>query len=554
MSAWPGVNTYTGATTVDAGGQLELASGSINSTSAIVNNGAIYIDASGAQTTLAVPTVVISGTGDVNFDGYTDNGGVVEGSDTATPLTATISLAETYSGTTYIENVDLVIASGGSITNSFVELDAYNEDGVAEASTLDISGAGGTVTIAGLSSFQEEGGSTSVILGANRLVLSGVGVDGGDTFNGVISGMGGSLQLNSGVTEAFTASQTYTGSTVVYGTLELEGTARLASSNVSLKAVNGTGGTLDISDATGIAATPGATPTVTVTELTGQFGSHVYLGGNTLEVTETTAASFGGVIANAGGIGGGTGGGLTVDGSVYLTLTNTETYTGVTTINGDLALGAATGASTIGSIAASSGLVDDGFFAISGSATVNDLSGTGVVKIGPAPDVLTVNETAAGTTFSGIIHGAGILNVTGRCSRRHADPDGGQQRLLRRHAPHQRYAGVGGSGCGGSGAITFENSAATLALTNAALTGGNTATESFGNTLDIAAHGGTVDLMDLTFEASNPMQTFAVGANGSLTITEGNVHVTFMTDLTSGTMVTASGDGAHGTHFMIAAG
>jgi fibronectin-binding autotransporter adhesin len=517
-------NTYTGVTTIND--DLELNQGGSLASSNIVNNGELDIYASGA--TLGS---VISGSGELYVDyAYSESaedGDLGHGS-------VTITAADTYTGETIIEDATLTIGAGGSIANSSVFLGE-------STSVLDLSQAGGAVTIASLGS--DEAGST-VTLGTNNLILSGVGTPGTETFDGVISGSG-SVQINAGTGLDLNAAQTYTGSTIVYGVLELDGAARLDSSNVSLKAANGVGGTFDISGAT----TSMSSPTVMVAELTGQFGTHVYLGANTLEVTETTTASFGGVIADAGGHVNGTGGGLTVDGSAYLTLTNTETYTGVTTVTGDLALGAATGASTIGSIADSSGLVDNGFFAISGNATVTDLTGTGVVKIGPAPDILTVTENTAGV-FSGIIHGAGILDVAGThaltLTGTVSDYSGGTELSGTATLGTSATLEVAALGAAGSGAITFENVNSILQIDSAALTGSGTATESFANTINFTNEGGTIDLSGLTFEtAAGSTQTFTVGAGGLLAITEGNVTVTLHTDLAMGDMVTAMND-THG--------
>jgi outer membrane autotransporter protein len=90
------------------------------------------------------------------------------------------------------------------------------------------------------------------------------------------------------------------------------------------------------------------------------------------------------------------------------TLTTANTYTGLTTISqGLLALQGA------GSISASSGLVDNGEFKISGvngsGALITSLSGAGVVTLGNKALALT----AAADSFGGSINGSGGLTVAG---------------------------------------------------------------------------------------------------------------------------------------------
>jgi fibronectin-binding autotransporter adhesin len=89
-------------------------------------------------------------------------------------------------------------------------------------------------------------------------------------------------------------------------------------------------------------------------------------------------------------------------------LTGVNTYTGLTTISsGTLRLDGA------GSIAASSGVVDNGVLQISGvtgtSASIKSLSGNGVVVEGGKTLVLT----AASDTFAGSVNGTGGLTVAG---------------------------------------------------------------------------------------------------------------------------------------------
>jgi autotransporter-associated beta strand protein len=165
------------------------------------------------------------------------------------------------------------------------------------------------------------------------------------------------------------------------GTLALSGMGGIAnSSGVSLA----TGAVFDISQ-----TTAGASIEALGNTAAGQTGT-VYLGAQTLTLTGALT-TFGGVIADVGGIDNVTGGGLTLGPTAAgtETLTGVNTYTGATTIDaGTLAL------SGTGSIASSSVVADNGTFDISGltngGTTITTLSGSGGVTLGV--NTLTLRE------------------------------------------------------------------------------------------------------------------------------------------------------------------
>ena len=140
---------------------------------------------------------------------------------------------------------------------------------------------------------------------------------------------------------------------------------------------------------------------------TGGFsvGNAIALSGDPTIDTSSGNETLGGVIS-------GTGATLNKTGANTLTLTNTETYTGPTAVNGGtLALGAG------GSIAASSGvglLASGTGFDISGAGnqTIGDLTGVVGSTVSLGSNVLTI--IAANTdTFNGVIQDGGIAGGVG---------------------------------------------------------------------------------------------------------------------------------------------
>jgi fibronectin-binding autotransporter adhesin len=396
-----GDNTYTGGTSIAAGGTLQIGNGGTGASLAgsITDNGTLAFDHSDNVTFSDVisgsGSLTHSGTGSLTLSGinsYTggttvtsgtlqigngDASGSISGSVTNNGAlsfnrsdnvafsgsisgngsveqsggTLTLSGSNTYSGSTTINGgATLALSGTGSVANS----------SMANSGTLDISGTTGT-------SIQSLSGSGKVTLGSQTLTLSNAN----GTFSGVISGSGG-FTIGSG-TETLTNVNTYTGTT----TIDNAATLILSSANdITLgNVVND--GNLEIVGAIGALS---GTGTVSV----GSAG-----------LTVTGSGSFGGVIAGAGG--------LTLSGSNQ-TLSGTNTYTGVTTIDSDSTLLL----SGTGSIAQSSSVTDEGTFDISNTtagATIQNLSGTGSVKLGS--QTLTLSNAIG--TFSGTFSGSGTL-------------------------------------------------------------------------------------------------------------------------------------------------
>lgn len=212
------------------------------------------------------------------------------------------------------------------------------------------------------------------------------------TYAGNISGSGSLVQMGVGTT-VLTGTNNYSGgTTITAGTLALSGKGSIASS--SGVADNGK---VDISGLTNGGAS--------IASLSGS--GTVALGANTLTLT-SARGTFSGAI-------GGTGGLTLTEGTE--TLTGTNTYTGMTTIDsGTLSLGSdgpliLPFGSGPGSIAASSGVIDNGTLDISAEApfgsSIASLSGNGTVVLG----LNTLTLSNANGAFSGMINGLGGLRL-----------------------------------------------------------------------------------------------------------------------------------------------
>ncbi len=366
-----GNNGFVGTTLIDAPATLALTgSGAVAASSEVMANGTFDVSA----TTAGASVASLSGAGSVSLGGQsltvtggrTTFSGTIGGGGGLTVAggTQTLSGANTYTGATAIRSgATLALAGAGGIAPSA---------GVQDDGTLDISATAAGATITTLA------GGGAVLLGAQTLSLSAAA----NTFAGTIAGAGG-LHLLAG-TETLAGANGFTGLTAVDAgaTLALAGAGSLARS-AGLVA----DGTVDLSAAGG---------TVAITTLSG--GGTVALGARGLALT-AAGTGFGGALTGTGGllVAGGTQG-----------LSGLNTFTGPTAIAGGAGLSLAGG----GSIAASSGLQDDGAFDISATnagASVATLAGRGAVQLGAR----TLTITDAANTFSGTIAGPGGIAVTG---------------------------------------------------------------------------------------------------------------------------------------------
>ncbi len=358
-----GQNTYTGATTINAGTLALAGTGSIaDSATVALTTGAIF-DIS--QSTIAGGPTIASLTGSAgtvalgsqtlnidlaagtdSFGGVIQDGGINNTNGGSLALTGVGTLAlsaiNTYTGPTLINSGTLALVGTGSIADSSAVT-------LSPGATFDISQitpAGGAV-ISGLA-----GTGGTVALGSQILtvdVASGVDSFGGTLADGGIGGgTGGQLVKAGAGTLSLTAPSTYTGATTVAaGTLALAGNGGVADSSLVNIAA---GATFDVSGSS-IAGGP------VVNNIIGTGA--VTLGSNTLTVAPNNTDIFAGAISGTGN--------LTVGGSGSLTLAGASTYSGITTINTGSAL-LVNGLNALGS----SSVVNNGMFGnVSSQYTAN---------------------------------------------------------------------------------------------------------------------------------------------------------------------------------------
>ena len=390
-------NAYTGATTVEAGELLGGVAGAFSATSATTVESGAILDLGGFAQTINSVTLTGGTIQNGSLTGAISSaGGTVNGIGGSTSLEATASVdptmmegSNTYTGATTVDAGATL--SGADGTNVFSAASATTVNG-----TLDLGGNSQTVSsLAGTGTVTNSGVSGTATLtdqGASS-EFDGVIQDGATAFTALTQ----NAPLN---TLTLTGTNTYSGATTIMaGTLALSGSGSIAnSSGVSLA----TGAVFDLSQ-----TTSGASIESLGNTAAGQTGT-VYLGAQTLTLTGALT-TFGGVIADAGGIDNVAGGGLTLGPTATgtETLTGVDTYTGATTISaGTLALAGT------GSIALSSGVADNGTFDISGltngGTTITTLSGTGGVTLGA--NTLTLSNASG--IFGGVISGTGGFTLT----------------------------------------------------------------------------------------------------------------------------------------------
>ncbi len=394
-----GANTYTGATTINAGTlQLGAAERIANTSAVTVAGGATFNLNNFAETigSLSGAGNVTLGSGTLIAGGNntsTTYSGIMSGTGGLTKAGTgvfTLSGANTYTGTTTINAGMLRVAGGAAIADTS-DVTLANVAGA----TLDLNGT--NETIGSLAGGGALGGNVALGTG----VLTTGGNNGTTAYTGIISGTGGLTKAGTGV---FTLSgaNTYTGATTINaGTVTLGAANRIA----DVSAVTVTGGTTF--NLNGFAETIGS--------LIG--AGNVTLGAGTLTTGDAANTTFSGIMSGTGG--------LTKQGIGVFTLSGNNTYSGVTNVNaGTLvatannALGTTAGGTTVAS-GATLGFSGGINYSTAEPVTVNGgtLANIAGNNIFAGPITLTANSSitvADGTalTVGGTINGGSQLNIS----------------------------------------------------------------------------------------------------------------------------------------------
>jgi autotransporter-associated beta strand protein len=407
-----GNNTYTGGTTLNRG-TIQIGNG--GTSGSISGN---IVDHT---------TLIFNRSDTITYGGIiSTNGGVTQAGTGTLVLTGVNS----YTGTTVVVNGTLALNGIGSIASSSGVI--VDTNGV-----FDISG-----TTSGASIGVLDGGGAGVTLGSKTLTLNG------GNFSSAISGTGG-LSLTGNGELLLTGANNYTGGTTVSGGTVLRLGNGGATGSIVGNITNNGALFFNRSDAVTYAGIVSGSGSLTQagTGTLALIGANTYSGGTLITaglVNFNTNNNLGSgtITLNGGGLQWATGtatdissrlaalganggtfdtngnnvtfasplsgaGGLIKAGTGTLTINAANSYTGATAISaGTLVLNSA------GSIAASSGVADNGTFDISGTtsgAAITSLSGSGGVTLGSR--ILTL--TNASGTFAGIISGTGGLTLTG---------------------------------------------------------------------------------------------------------------------------------------------
>lgn len=342
------------------------------------------LGAGGTITLAGSPTFTLGVATSFNFSGTTTSL-TIAGSDFVADshLYFSISAGQSLtlnSGLTFSAGSRIAAAQGGGTISFNGSLSGTSRVWVLGGSTAEIGTTTSTplIDVAGNSTVRFTTGATytsaleiedtaTIDTGANNVTISGVVSN--DGTNTLAKTGTGTLTLS--------GTNTYSGTTTVsQGTLSVAADGNLGAGAITLN-----GGALAVTGATTI-------------------DNAIALGASNGTINATANVTFSGVVSGTGA--------LTKSGASTLTLSGTNTYTGITAVStGTLQLSGGNALADTASVSIGAGATLD----LNGtSETVGDISGAGSVTLGAGTLTLA---SGSSTTFSGAISGTGGLSKTG---------------------------------------------------------------------------------------------------------------------------------------------
>ena len=402
------VSTENAFTTATAGAQTIEVDEASGTTGATLTIGTFKLQSNTAAGTNTNINEIFQGNGNILI-----NGAVTDG--VATNGTRGITYAGT--GTLTLSSTSSTYDGGTNITGGTVSISADANLGAVPGSATvgnviidNTAGNGATLaTTANLTISSNRGislGSSTASTGGTLAPATGTTL----TYGGILANNGGtnSLTINGLGTVDLTGANTYSGiTTVSAGTLEFGNAGALYSGNTT----NWTASNLVVASGGTLVFAVGASPqfttgnvTTLLTNLDGTVSNDGLENGSAIGF-DTTSASGGtftisNVIANTTGTGGGTVG-LTKLGTGTLLLTNTNTYSGTTTVSAGTLAANAAGAITNSPIIVNGGTLTEN--------TTNALTGSDSIAVSSGTVTLSVANNYSGSTT---ISGTGTLALT----------------------------------------------------------------------------------------------------------------------------------------------
>ena len=374
-----GNNTYTGATTINAG-TLQIgaggASGALSTSSTITNNGTLVFNRSGTLTQGTDFASGISGTGNLTQAG---------------PGNLIITAANSYTGATTVANGTLTLSGSGTLGTSTITITGGTLDlGVSSITNTFSSITGGTLVNGTLTNnggnYALQNGTVSTNLaGTNGLTKSGAGtltLTGSNTYSGATTLSAGNLSISSASALTNTSSVNLANATALIYT---GGSAATLDRAISVTGATGSTGTLRN---TGGALTLTGGLTKNGTTLTFDSGTFNV---NTVGISGSAANSD-----------------LVIDGAtVNLNIANT--YNGPTRIIDGGTLNAnATGAlptATRSAISIDATGTGSSTLALGANQSVASLTGAASSNVTLGSNTLTIGSASGNTTYAGRITG-----------------------------------------------------------------------------------------------------------------------------------------------------